>query len=54
MMLRPGTEHVVENPGPGKLYCLTTMVPDEEFAALIRNGTPVELDAEDLAVLCRA
>jgi mannose-6-phosphate isomerase-like protein (cupin superfamily) len=54
MMLRPGTEHVVENPGPGKLYCLTTMVPDEDFAALIRNGTPVELDAEDLAVLCRA
>ncbi len=54
MMVRPGTEHVVENPGPGKLYCLTTMVPDEEFAALIRNGTPVELDAEDLAVLRRA
>lgn len=54
MMLRPGTEHVVENPGPGKLYCLTTMVPDEDFAALIRNGTPVELDAEDLAVLRRA
>jgi mannose-6-phosphate isomerase-like protein (cupin superfamily) len=54
LMLRPGTEHVVENPGPGKLYCLTTMVPDEDFAALIRNGTPVLLDAEDLAVLCRA
>jgi hypothetical protein len=27
------------------------MVPDEDFAALIRNGTPVELDAEDIAVL---
>jgi len=27
------------------------MVPGEEFAALIRGGTPVELDAEDLAVL---
>jgi mannose-6-phosphate isomerase-like protein (cupin superfamily) len=51
LMLKPGTEHVVENTGPGKLYCLTLMVPDEEFAALIRSGTPVELDAEDLAVL---
>ena len=51
IMVPPGCEHVVENPGPGKLYCLTIMVPDEDFAALIRNGTPVTLDAEDLAVL---
>ncbi|MBY0336747.1 MAG: cupin domain-containing protein [Acetobacteraceae bacterium] len=51
LMLRPGVEHVVENTGPGKLYCLTLMVPDEDFAALIRGGTPVELDAEDLEVL---
>ena len=51
LMLPPGCEHVVENPGPGKLYCLTIMVPDEDFAALIRSGTPVCLDAEDLAVL---
>lgn len=28
-----------------------TMMPDEEFAALIRSGTPVSLDAEDLSVL---
>lgn len=51
LMLRPGVEHVVENTGAGKLYCLTLMAPDEDFAALIRNGTPVPLDAEDLAVL---
>jgi len=51
LMLPPGTEHVVENTGREKLYCLTLMVPDEDFAALIRGGTPVELDAEDLAVL---
>ena len=51
LLLPPGTEHVVENTGPGKLYCLTLMVPDEDFAALIRNGTPVALDAEDIAVL---
>ncbi len=51
LMLPPGTEHVVENTGPGKLYCLTLMVPDEDFAALIRNGAEVPLDAEDRAVL---
>ncbi len=51
LMLPPGVEHVVENTGPGKLYCLTLMVPDEDFAALIRGGTPVELDAEDIALL---
>jgi len=47
----PGTEHVVANPGPGRLYCLTLMVPDEDFATLIRNGTPHPLDDEDIAVL---
>lgn len=47
----PGVEHVIENTGPGRLYCLTTMVPDEDFAALIRGGLPEQLDAADLAVL---
>ena len=28
-----------------------TMMPDEEIVALIRSGTPVSLDAEDLSVL---
>jgi mannose-6-phosphate isomerase-like protein (cupin superfamily) len=51
LLLRPGTEHVIENVGPGKLYTLTVMTPDEGFAAMIRAGTPVLLDAEDLAVL---
>jgi mannose-6-phosphate isomerase-like protein (cupin superfamily) len=51
LLVRPGTEHVVENTGTGRLYCLTLMVPDEAFAALIRAGTPVQLDAEDRAVL---
>jgi mannose-6-phosphate isomerase-like protein (cupin superfamily) len=51
VMLQPGTEHVVENTGSGKLYCLTLMVPDEAFATLIRSGTPVALDEEDRAVL---
>jgi hypothetical protein len=29
------------------------MIPDDQFAALIRSGVPAELDAEDLAVLRR-
>ncbi len=51
LLLRPGAEHVIENTGPGKLYTLTVMTPNEEFAELIRSGEQVELDAEDLAVL---
>ena len=51
-MLRPGSEHVIENTGSGKLYTLTFMVPNEGFAELIRAGQPVTLDDEDLMVLC--
>jgi mannose-6-phosphate isomerase-like protein (cupin superfamily) len=51
LLVRPGTTHVIENPGPGKLYCLTIQTPDEEFEALIRRGTKVPLDDEDKAVL---
>jgi mannose-6-phosphate isomerase-like protein (cupin superfamily) len=54
IVVAPGTEHVVENTGPGKLYTLTVMVPNEDFAELIHNGTEVPLDAEDLAVIRRA
>ena len=50
-VLRPGVEHVVENTGAGKLYCLTMMAPNEGFAELIRAGTPVELAPDDIAVL---
>jgi mannose-6-phosphate isomerase-like protein (cupin superfamily) len=50
-LLKPGVEHVVRNTGPGKLYCLTLMAPNEGFAELIRAGQEVALDAEDLAVL---
>lgn len=52
MLVRPGSEHVVVNTGAGKLYTLTMMVPNEGFAELIRAGIPVQLDQEDLDVLC--
>ncbi len=51
LVLRPGVEHVVENTGTGKLYCLTMMTPNEGFAELIRGGTPVALTDADRAVI---
>ena len=53
-LLVPATgTHIIENTGSGRLYTLTIMVPNEDFAELIRSGIPVELDAEDMAVLGR-
>ncbi len=52
LVLRPGTEHVVENTGSTKLYCLTFMAPNEGFAELIRAGTPVQITDEDRLVIC--
>jgi mannose-6-phosphate isomerase-like protein (cupin superfamily) len=54
LVLRPGTEHIVENTGSGKLYCLTMMTPNEGFAELIRAGTPVALTDDDRAVILGA
>jgi mannose-6-phosphate isomerase-like protein (cupin superfamily) len=51
LLLHPGSEHVIENTGPGKLYTLTVMTPNEGFTELIRGGEPVPLDAEDIHVL---
>ena len=51
LLLRPGIEHAVRNTGSTRLYCLTTMVPDEDFAKLITSGVPDAMDAEDLAAL---
>jgi mannose-6-phosphate isomerase-like protein (cupin superfamily) len=50
-VVKPGHEHVVENPNGERLYCLTVMVPNEGFAELIQAGVPDCLDARDLAVL---
>lgn len=51
LVVPPGLTHVVENTGRGRLYTLTTMIPDEDFGRLIRSGTPDALDEEDLTVL---
>ncbi|MBM7566017.1 cupin domain-containing protein [Paenibacillus sacheonensis] len=47
----PGNNHEVRNTGRGRLYVLTTMVPDEAFSDLIKAGPEASLDEADLAVL---
>ncbi len=54
ILVPPTGIHEISNIGPGRLYALCFMVPNEDFAELIRSGVPVELDAEDYAVLRRA
>lgn len=53
VLVPPTGIHEIRNTGSGRLYCLCIMVPNEDFAELIRSGTPVELDEEDLRVLRR-
>lgn len=53
LLVPPTGIHEISNTGKGRLYALCIMVPNEDFAELIRSGIPVELDAEDLAVLGR-
>jgi mannose-6-phosphate isomerase-like protein (cupin superfamily) len=54
LLVPPTGIHEVRNIGSERLYALCIMIPNEDFAELIRSGTPVELDAEDLAVLRRS
>lgn len=51
LLVPPTGVHLIQNTGNSRLYALCIMVPNENFAELIRSGTPVELDEEDLSVL---
>jgi mannose-6-phosphate isomerase-like protein (cupin superfamily) len=53
LLVPPTGIHEIRNTGVGRLYSLCIMVPNEDFAELIRSGIPEELDDEDLAVLGR-
>jgi mannose-6-phosphate isomerase-like protein (cupin superfamily) len=53
LLVPPTGTHLIKNTGDSRLYTLTIMVPNEDFSELIRSGVPVELDAEDMAVLGR-
>ena len=54
ILVPPTGIHVIENTGKERLYALCFMVPNEDFVELIRSGTPVEFDEEDLKVLSRS
>ena len=54
LLLSPGESHVIENTGSGRLYCMTVMVPNQDFAELIRSGEPTILDDDDWGVLTGA
>ncbi len=51
ILVPPTGVHEIHNTGPGRLYALCIMVPNEDFAELIRAGTPADLDEDDLQVL---
>jgi mannose-6-phosphate isomerase-like protein (cupin superfamily) len=51
VVLPPGSVHRIRNTGPGRLYAVTTMTPDDGFVALIRRGVDDQLDPLDLEVL---
>lgn len=53
ILVPPTGIHEIINTGGERLYALCMMVPNEDFAELIRSGTPVPLDEEDLRVLSR-
>ncbi len=53
LLVPPTGIHEIRNTGSGRLYALCIMVPNEDFAELIRSGIPVELDEEDWRVLTR-
>lgn len=53
LLVPPTGIHEIRNTGNGRLYALCIMVPNEDFAELIRSGIPVELDEEDMRVLNR-
>jgi hypothetical protein len=43
----------VINVGQDKLYCLTVMLPNEDFAELVRSGFRVALTADDISKIAR-
>jgi mannose-6-phosphate isomerase-like protein (cupin superfamily) len=51
LVLPAGSVHQIRNTGPGRLYAVTTMLPDDGFAELITNGPADQLDVDDLRVL---
>lgn len=51
LLLNPGSVHIIKNTGQSKLYTLTVMTPNQDFSELIRSGTRVKLDEDDIRIL---
>ncbi|MEV5028926.1 cupin domain-containing protein [Paenibacillus sp. LPE1-1-1.1] len=51
IIVPPGNHHDIINTGSERLYCLTTMMPDENFSDLIKSGPRASLDEGDMEVL---
>jgi mannose-6-phosphate isomerase-like protein (cupin superfamily) len=51
LALPPGSVHFITNTGPGRMYSITLMCPDDGFAELVRRGPVAVTDDEDRAVL---
>ena len=53
LVLPAGSLHWIESSPATKLYAITTMSPDEGFAALVGRGEVARLDEEERAVLAQ-
>jgi hypothetical protein len=53
-VLPPRSVHRIEAGPAEKLYAITTMVPDEGFAALVAAGEVAPLNDEERGVLAQA
>ena len=51
LVLPQGSRHYITNTGPGRMYSITLMSPDDGFADLVRRGPLAETDDEDRSVL---
>lgn len=51
LVLPPRSLHRIANTGAAELLAITTMSPDDGFAALVLDGIASELEARHLAVL---
>lgn len=53
-LFQPGSLHGLDNGGTSRMYCLELMLPNEDFAEMVRAGQPTgALAGDDLCVLAR-
>lgn len=50
VVFRPGCVHGIDT-GPEKVYCLELLLPNQDFAEMVRRGQKLSLDDDDSCVL---